>query len=169
MSLRFTLADRQLRLFRCGLQSLQKIGAELLLEALPARVSGSARRAAPGRAVTLRRPPPAPPARPHCAQLILRAINSSRSAYMSVTYDANFFHAYDVFDCNLVQAGLVMKVSGGRAAAGHAGGRGGRAGRLTRAACLLAPPPRSRCCRCSAPSAWRRSHLISTRLRRASP
>jgi hypothetical protein len=39
MSVRFTLVDRQLKLLKCGLQSLQKIGSELLLEALPARVS----------------------------------------------------------------------------------------------------------------------------------
>jgi hypothetical protein len=39
MSVRFTLVDRQLKLFKHGLQSLQKIGSELLLEALPARVS----------------------------------------------------------------------------------------------------------------------------------
>ena len=38
MSVRFTLVDRQLKLFKHGLQSLQKIGSELLLEALPARV-----------------------------------------------------------------------------------------------------------------------------------
>ena len=36
MSLRFALADRQLRIFRFALQSLQKVGSELLLEALPA-------------------------------------------------------------------------------------------------------------------------------------
>ncbi len=39
MSVRFTLAERQLKLLKHGLQSLQKIGSELLLEALPARVS----------------------------------------------------------------------------------------------------------------------------------
>jgi hypothetical protein len=39
MSVRFTLVDRQLKLLKHGLQSLQKIGNELLLEALPARVS----------------------------------------------------------------------------------------------------------------------------------
>lgn len=41
MSVRFTLVDRQLKLFKCGLQSLQKIGSELLLEALPARVGAA--------------------------------------------------------------------------------------------------------------------------------
>ncbi|KAI7844934.1 hypothetical protein COHA_001581 [Chlorella ohadii] len=38
MSVRFTLVDRQLKLFKHGLQALQKIGSELLLEALPARI-----------------------------------------------------------------------------------------------------------------------------------
>lgn len=42
MSVRFTLVDRQLKLFKHGLQALQKIGSELLLEALPARVSCAA-------------------------------------------------------------------------------------------------------------------------------
>ncbi|KAL4452547.1 hypothetical protein ABPG75_008209 [Micractinium tetrahymenae] len=78
MSVRFTLVDRQLKLFKFGLQSLQKIGSELLLEALPARV-------------------------------VLRTINSSLSAYLSVTYNAAFFDSYDVLDCNVVQAGLLMK------------------------------------------------------------
>ncbi|PRW61626.1 Cell cycle checkpoint control RAD9A [Chlorella sorokiniana] len=78
MSVRFTLVDRQLKLFKHGLQALQKIGSELLLEALPARI-------------------------------VLRTINSSLSAYLSVTYNAGFFDAYDVLDCNVVQAGLLMK------------------------------------------------------------
>lgn len=47
MSVRFTLVDRQLKLFKCGLQSLQKIGSELLLEALPARVGAAAGEALP--------------------------------------------------------------------------------------------------------------------------
>lgn len=42
MSVRFTLVDRQLKLFKFGLQSLAKIGSELLLEALPARVGAAA-------------------------------------------------------------------------------------------------------------------------------
>ncbi|KAI3432588.1 hypothetical protein D9Q98_004136 [Chlorella vulgaris] len=78
MSVRFTLVDRQLKLLKHGLQSLQKIGNELLLEALPARI-------------------------------VLRTINSSLSAYLSVTYNADFFDSYDVLDCTVVQAGLLMK------------------------------------------------------------
>lgn len=37
----FALVDRQLRIFRHGLLALSKIGAELMLEALPARVGGA--------------------------------------------------------------------------------------------------------------------------------
>ena len=40
-SVRFTLAERQLKLFKSALQSLGKIGGELLVEALTARVSGA--------------------------------------------------------------------------------------------------------------------------------
>lgn len=50
---------------------------------------------------------------------MLRSINSSLSAYLSVTYNAGFFDSYDVLDCNVVQAGLLMKV--GAAAGGACG------------------------------------------------
>lgn len=43
-------------------------------------------------------------------QIVLRTINSSLSAYLSVTYNADFFDSYDVLDCTVVQAGLLMKV-----------------------------------------------------------
>ena len=46
-------------------------------------------------------------------QIVLRTINSSQSAYLSVTFAAAFFDAYDVLDCNVVQAGLLMKVGAG--------------------------------------------------------
>lgn len=56
---------------------------------------------------------------------MLRAINSSLSAYLSVTYNAGFFDSYDVLDCNVVQAGLLMKVGAAAAApAGVAAGAG---------------------------------------------
>lgn len=44
-------------------------------------------------------------------QLVLRTINSARSAYMSVTFDARFFDEYHIFNCTVVQAGLLLKVS----------------------------------------------------------
>lgn len=46
-----------------------------------------------------------------CLQLILRSINSSRSAYASITYTNAFFDAYNVFGSNVVQAGVLAKVS----------------------------------------------------------
>ena len=49
----------------------------------------------------------APPTVP---QLVLRAINSSRSAFVSVTFYADFFDAYDMEAASLVQAGVLMKV-----------------------------------------------------------
>lgn len=42
--------------------------------------------------------------------MVLRTINSSLSSYLSITYGANFFDSYDVLGCNVVQAGLLMKV-----------------------------------------------------------
>jgi hypothetical protein len=44
-------------------------------------------------------------------QVILRTINSSKSAYAAITYYAAFFHNYDLFDTTLIQAGVLMKVS----------------------------------------------------------
>lgn len=46
-----------------------------------------------------------------CAQLVLRSINSSRSAFVSVTYYEDFFDAYDMGASAIVQAGILMKVS----------------------------------------------------------
>lgn len=48
-------------------------------------------------------------------QLILRCINPSRSAYLSLTFHASCFDAYDVFRSEVVQAGVLMKVSAGAA------------------------------------------------------
>lgn len=107
MSVRFTLVDRQLKLFKHGLQSLQKIGSELLLEALPARVRRR-RLALHGCGAARCRLTIAP-----APQIVLRTINSSLSAYLSVTYNAAFFDSYDVLDCTVVQAGLLMKVGAG--------------------------------------------------------
>ena len=47
---------------------------------------------------------------PSCLQLVLRSINSSKSAYASVTYYSRFFESFDVFDRSLLQAGMLMKV-----------------------------------------------------------
>lgn len=43
-------------------------------------------------------------------QIILRTINSSKSAYAAVTYYAAFFHSYDLLGTAVVQAGILMKV-----------------------------------------------------------
>ncbi|KAL6782145.1 RAD9 [Auxenochlorella protothecoides x Auxenochlorella symbiontica] len=42
-------------------------------------------------------------------RLILRCINPSRSAYLSLTFHASCFDAYDVFRSEVVQAGVLMK------------------------------------------------------------
>lgn len=44
-------------------------------------------------------------------QVVLRSINSSKSAYASVSFHSNFFDEYNVFERNIVQAGVLMKVS----------------------------------------------------------
>ena len=64
-------------------------------------------------------------------QVVLRSINSSLSAYLSVTYNANFFDSYDVLDCTVVQAGLLMKVGRWRVLRGR--------GRVCVAGCHLQP------------------------------
>ncbi|GAB4818714.1 hypothetical protein N2152v2_005760 [Parachlorella kessleri] len=53
--------------------------------------------------------PAVPVATSHQSKLVLRSINSTRSAYMSVTFDARFFDEYHVFNCTVVQAGILMK------------------------------------------------------------
>jgi hypothetical protein len=44
------------------------------------------------------------------AQLILRSINSSRSAYASVTFTNTFFDSFNVYGTQVVQAGILAKV-----------------------------------------------------------
>ena len=46
----------------------------------------------------------------YALQLILRSINSSRSAYASITFTSTFFDAYNVFGANVVQSGILAKV-----------------------------------------------------------
>ena len=43
-------------------------------------------------------------------QLILRSINSSRSAYASISFINTFFDAYNIFGTAVVQAGVLAKV-----------------------------------------------------------
>lgn len=49
---------------------------------------------------------------PTLNQLILRCINASRSAYLSLTLDARCFDAYDVYDRAVVQTSVLMRVRG---------------------------------------------------------
>lgn len=44
------------------------------------------------------------------SQVVLRSINSSKSAYASVSFHSNFFEEYNVFEKNIVQASVLMKV-----------------------------------------------------------
>ena len=54
---------------------------------------------------------PQPTGRPALPlQLSLRSINSAHTAFMSVSYAATFFDSYDVYNCDVVQAGLFLKV-----------------------------------------------------------
>lgn len=44
-------------------------------------------------------------------QLVLRSINSARSAFLAINFSANFFESYSVFGgTGLVQAGVLLKV-----------------------------------------------------------
>ncbi|KAK9917986.1 hypothetical protein WJX75_000276 [Coccomyxa subellipsoidea] len=78
MSLKASIVGLQVKQLKGALQYLAKIGAELLIEALPEK-------------------------------LILRSINSSRSAYASITYTNAFFDAYNVFGSTVVQASVLAK------------------------------------------------------------
>eukprot|EP00878_Enallax_costatus_P046909 GHUV01057228.1.p1 GENE.GHUV01057228.1~~GHUV01057228.1.p1 ORF type:complete len:126 (+),score=26.60 GHUV01057228.1:240-617(+) len=43
-------------------------------------------------------------------RLVLRSINSARSAFLAVTFSANFFESYNVFGgTGLIQAGVLLK------------------------------------------------------------
>jgi hypothetical protein len=45
--------------------------------------------------------------------LVLRSINSARSAFLAVTLSAQFFESYNLFaSTGLVQAGVLLKVRG---------------------------------------------------------
>ena len=43
-------------------------------------------------------------------QLTLRSINSSRSAYASISFIDTFFDAHNIFGASVVQAGVLAKV-----------------------------------------------------------
>ena len=49
--------------------------------------------------------------RVRAVQLILRSINSSRSAYASISFINTFFDAYNIFGTAVVQAGVLAKVN----------------------------------------------------------
>lgn len=48
------------------------------------------------------------------SQLVLRSINSSKSAFMSVSYNEPFFELFNVVGAHVVQSGVLMKVRGRR-------------------------------------------------------
>ena len=45
-------------------------------------------------------------------QLPLRSINSSRSAYASISFIDTFFDSHNIFGASVVQAGVLAKVGG---------------------------------------------------------
>lgn len=120
-TVRVSVADQQLRQFKLGLQALARIGHELLIEALPGKVMRPGDPATSswlgGRAAwhvgsmmsMCAKPYPTGPAQ---HQLVLRCINASRSAYLSLTLDARCFDAYDVYDRAVVQTSVLMRVRG---------------------------------------------------------
>ena len=46
-------------------------------------------------------------------QLILRSINTARSAFVAITFRNEYFDAFDVYDTVIVQAGVLIKVASG--------------------------------------------------------
>ncbi len=45
------------------------------------------------------------------AQLYLRSINTSKSAFFAVVFNAGFFDRYELYDAQLVQSAVLIKVS----------------------------------------------------------
>ena len=45
-------------------------------------------------------------------QLILRSINTARSAFVAITFRNEYFDAFDVYETVIVQAGVLIKVTG---------------------------------------------------------
>ena len=43
-------------------------------------------------------------------QLILRSINTARSAFVAITFRNEYFDAFDVYETVIVQAGVLIKV-----------------------------------------------------------
>lgn len=79
-----------------------------------------ARRAAPRRGLLRPRPTltplsPPPPRSGCVAQLVLRSVESSHSAIMTVSFDDAFFDAYDIYGSDVIQASASLKVRKGRA------------------------------------------------------
>ena len=48
----------------------------------------------------------------YAVQLILRSINMARSAFVAITFRNETFDAFDVYETVIVQAGVLIKVSG---------------------------------------------------------
>ena len=100
-------------------------GADLLIEALPQRVSVSCWIACSSTlhtchqlynclaSCTFRMPTSQTQSSQSSharAQLVLRSISTSRSAFVSVTYQEDFFDAYDMSGATIVQGSLPLKV-----------------------------------------------------------
>lgn len=112
-----------------------------------------------------------------CApQLILRAINSSKSAFLAVSFGARFFDSYAVLNSNVVQAGILLKV---RACSLHACSlenvvcRGSRNQGLGFGICSRSagghPPRGAPPCALTAPKSGRRKRGPSSQLQRPGP
>jgi len=48
----------------------------------------------------------------YAVQLILRSINTARSAFVAITFRNETFDAFDVYETVIVQAGVLIKVDG---------------------------------------------------------
>ncbi len=112
MSFQFSLGKAQLKHFKTSLQTLGKIGAELLIEAFPEKVKPRERKQQIENNVaeteTVRRNQ-----RPCLTQFVLRSINSAKSAFLAVTFYSRFFESYEVFGNEVIQSAVLTKVRKG--------------------------------------------------------
>jgi Rad9 len=95
--------SHQIKDLKVALQCLFKIGSELLVEAIDDKVE---RQKSVHSCIDARRASLIP----SFPQLILRTINTAKSAFFAVTFGASFFDEYTVENSLVVQSAVLLKV-----------------------------------------------------------
>ena len=102
--LRFGLSrGSQVKHLKFAIQSMSKIGSELLIECVPAKVSEWVDFDYLKLWLTH------PLLMPCAMQLILRVVNSSRSAFFAVTFSSSFFDLFELYDSELLHSSVLLK------------------------------------------------------------